>query len=643
MLRKMTVMHLFCWLSLAVAAQDTAQVSTLHEVIITANRIPQKQDQTGKVVTIITKAQLDQNHGKSLGQLLNEQAGISINGALNAPGTNQGVYMRGAAIGRTLILLNGIPVYDPSFINGETDLQFFSTSNMERIEIARGAQSTLYGSDAIAGVINIITVKPNNLKKAGVRALASYGSLNSLNTQLQADGKTGKLAYSARWAFDGTDGFSAAKTLPGNEKADRDGRQGHHAQATLNLQATSKLSFRSIAQYSTYKASLDNGAFTDDRDFTTANTNRIAGAGMVYQAEKFTLTANYTYSQNRRSYLDDSAHVPSFSKFSSNAFDGKSHFAEVYVNAKLAKKLTAVAGADGRLNGMNSSFLSISAWGPYLDVFRDTSVRQGSVYASLLYAGSRLNLEGGMRFNHHQRYGGNSTFTFNPSFRINDRYRVFGSIASGFKAPTLYQLYSAFGNTELQPETSVNYEAGLQQTSRAFNGRLVYFNRLIRNGIDFDNNAYRYVNINRQRVQGLELEMTLKPAKAVTVTANYTLLKAREQSQSRISFADTTYRYLLRRPVHQVNVETGWQATAKWYLSARLRYVSARFDVAGYQQPDEKMKAYLLPGAYMSYTISDKARFFLQWQNIGNVQFTEIRGFSSIPSIIQAGASITLL
>src|ERR1700740_2058597 len=140
------------------AQSDTIQGKTPDPLIVPANKYPQKQSTTGKVVTVITKDQLEQSKGKSVAQVLNEQVGITVNGAYENPGSVQTVFMRGASSGRTLILLDGIPVSDPSMINSEFDLNLFSLDNIERIEVCKSAQSTMYGSDAVTGVINIITV-----------------------------------------------------------------------------------------------------------------------------------------------------------------------------------------------------------------------------------------------------------------------------------------------------------------------------------------------------------------------------------------------------------------------------------------------------------------------------------------------------
>jgi len=138
-------------------AQKDTSVRSLDEVIVTANRFPQKQINTGKVITTITRAQIEKTAVQSVGELLNTQSGIHVLGTNNAPGTNPDLYFRGAGTGSVLILVDGNPAYDASTIRSTFDLNFIPLDEIERIEILRGGQSTLYGSDAVAGVINIIT------------------------------------------------------------------------------------------------------------------------------------------------------------------------------------------------------------------------------------------------------------------------------------------------------------------------------------------------------------------------------------------------------------------------------------------------------------------------------------------------------
>jgi vitamin B12 transporter len=131
---------------------------------------------------------------------------------------------------------------------------------------------------------------------------------------------------------------------------------------------------------------------------------------------------------------------------------------------------------------MNSTFLSISSFGPFTSTFRDTSLSQSSIYSSLFYQGlnEKLNIEFGGRLNVHSRYGNNHTYTFNPSYSLTKNFRVFGSIATAFKAPSLFQLYSSSGREELKPERSKTYEIGLQQNHDKVATRLVYFHRDIK-------------------------------------------------------------------------------------------------------------------------------------------------------------------
>ncbi len=623
--------------------QDTAN-KTLDEIIITANKFPQKQSTTGKVVTVITKEQIEKSGGQSVSQILNEQAGISISGALNNLGSNQTVYVRGSSAGRTLILMDGIPVYDPSVNNNYFDLNLISLNNVESIEICRGAQSTLYGSDAVAGVINIITIKKDITKPFNVKASASAGNYGTYRGNVQLNGRANKLIYNIRYEKLTSNGFSSAYDSAGFKNFDKDSYNGDVAAASLEYRVMSDLSFKTFIQYSRYKTGLDAGAFTDEKDYTVNNKSLITGLNAHYQKNNINITGNYQYTETRRNYFNDSLDQPGFIIFSTDNYVGQTHFAEVFNNINLSKNFTLLQGTDYRYSNFHSEYFSLSSYGPYTSIFKDTSQSQSSLYGSLLYKAltEKLNIELGGRLNVHSRYGSNSTYTFNPSYSINGHFRFFGSLATGFKAPTLYQLYSDYGNLGLKPERSKTYEIGFQQQHKLLTTRIVYFDRKITDGLDFDNVNFKYFNFTSQKVHGIEVETKIIPAKNFIISANYTYLKPREESQSRITFKDSTYTYLIKRPANTLNINAGYQFGNGIYISISGKYASSHYDVGDYQQPDILLNSYFLLNANAEYKFKKYIRLFVTAQNLFNKKFFDIRGYNSIPFLINGGVTFSL-
>ncbi|MES2004542.1 MAG: TonB-dependent receptor [Bacteroidota bacterium] len=622
----------------AVFAQkkDTIQTKVLDEVVVTANKLEQKQSTTGKVITVITKAQIEKSNGKTVAQLLNEQAGITINGALNNAGAVQTVYMRGASAGRTLILMDGIPLNDPSTITTDYDLNLFSINDVERIEVCKGAQSTLYGSDAIAGVVNIITVKKDVQTPFNIKATMSQGNLGTSRNNIQVYGKKDKLTYTARFARLYSNGFSSAYDSTGKKNFDNDKYDGTVSNAQVLYQVSPAFSVKAFGLYSHYKAGIDAGTFTDDKDYYINNSSFIGGTGFQYKKGRLTLNGTYQYSELKRNYRNDSLDRTS-TIFEDNTYFGKSQFVELYAGIKLAEGLTLLTGADYRYNSYNQQYYSVSSFGPYSSTFRDTSLNQKALYGSLIYnsADKKWNIELGGRYNDHSRYGNNSTYTFNPSYSISNAVRLFASVSSGFKAPSLYQLSI---NDKLDAEKSVNYEGGISLQRKSFSTRLVYFNRQINNGIDYNYITFKYFNYVKQTVNGIELEVTVKPVEKVNITANYTFLGSEEITQNRVTTKDTvTYDYLLRRPKHTINLNAGVEVTKGLYVSVNGKYVSKRFDVGGYKKADVSLDGYFIVGAYADYTLNEHVKFFADAQNIGNKKFFDVRGFNSIPFLYNAG------
>ncbi len=632
--------------SQAALAQDPSDTSRrqLDEVVVTATKYPVKQSQTGKVVIVVTHEELEKSAGKPLGEVLGEQAGITVSGGLNDPGTNQSIFIRGAGSGRALILVDGVPVNDPTQTDNSFDINLIPVSMIERIEISKGAQSTLYGSDAIAGVINIITIKSDVRKPFNGKASFSGGNYGTYNGNAQLYGKVAnQLTYNIRYNRDHSDGFSSAKDTSAHTANtipfDHDGYRGDLVAGNLAWNPLSPLTIKGFLQYSHYTVDIDAGPFEDARDYTSASKSLMAGGGFTYKLSSTTINGNYLYSTSDRHLLEDSVFGQTY--YADHYF-GKSQFAEVYASTNLGYGLTLLNGADYRFNSMNETGIS----GTYPLSFKDTTISQNSMYSSLLYSGAMgLSVELGGRLNTDSRYGSNYTYTFNPAWLISRNWKVYGSIASAFKAPTLYQLYSAYGDPTLQPEKSTNYEGGIQYNDNMFNTRVTYFHRKTKDGIDFNNFTYQYFNFDDEKGHGIEWEGALKLNKMVSLTANYTWLKLREQSQSHVDYNDTTYSYALRVPEHTVNFTLGLRPVAPLYLGITGHYESKRYDIGGYDAnfnplPDVVLNSFFILNLYAEYKPCKSLKLFVNGRNITDKKFTTIYGYNSIPAMWGGGATI---
>lgn len=215
---------------------DTVSSVLFDPIVVTANKTEQKQSTTGKIITIISKDLLEKSAGKTVAQILNEQAGLIVNGALNNIGSAQTVFFRGASSGRTLILIDGIPMNDPSMINNEFNLNLLSVNDIERIEICKGAQSTLYGSDALGGVINFITTKNEVNKLLHLNANMTAGNYGVFKSNVNASGKFGKFKYTARFNHQNSAGFSSAFDSTGTSGFETDALFGNNFGASLAYQ-----------------------------------------------------------------------------------------------------------------------------------------------------------------------------------------------------------------------------------------------------------------------------------------------------------------------------------------------------------------------------------------------------------------------
>ena len=630
-----------------VPAVSGDSTKNLDEVVITATKFPIKQSLTGKVVTVIDQKQLQRNSGKSLTEILNTQAGIIINGSSNVLGTNQDVYVRGAAAGKTLVLLDGVPVYDASGISGAYDLNLVSVDQVERIEILKGSQSTLYGSDAMAAVINIIS-KKGGAKKINATANLAGGSYNTFKGTVGLNGTVKNTSYNVQYTKLTSKGFSTAQDQVGNGNFDKDGIDENVFRANINQKINNKFSIRANAQLSNYKTDADAGQFKDDADYTIKNKNSLVGFGADYTIGKSVLHFNYNYNKINRVYLDDSASRGGFSYYSKGDYTGKSHFAELYSNVAVTKNIDVLVGADYRNQLSDQNYFSVSAYGPYSSTpLNDDSVKvnQFGAYASIVVKDlAGFNVELGGRYNNFNKYGDVFTFSFNPSYVIKNSIKVFGNISSGFKAPSLYQVYSEYRPVvgELSPEKSLSFEGGIQYYKNKVNIRAVYFSRNITDNIVFINTntppSYGfYANADKQKDNGVELEASVDFGK-VTLNANYVNLDGKIETKT--GTKDTTFFNLYRRPRQTLNLNVGIELCKNWNMNIGVQSISKRSEFS-YGNPPIEMPAYYVWNLYSAYIITKNIKTFVDLKNITDEKYSEVRGYNSRRFNFMAGVNLS--
>jgi vitamin B12 transporter len=605
-----------CWFWLppqAKAQQDSLSSTTLREVVITATKYPKHVSETGKVLSIIDEEQLSRSAGKDLSQLLNEQVGLVINGANSNPAKDKSVFIRGAAGKYTLLLIDGVPVNDPSGIDGSFDLRLLAVDQIERIEILKGSQSTLYGSDAIAGVINIITKKKGDKPISGT-GLLTYGSYNTVKGNATVSGSTEKFDYNLGYTLFQTDGISEAKDPTGSNSFDKDGGEQQALQFNLGYRPTEHFSIRPFLRLTNFNGDYDLGAFTDDPGARYDATALQYGVNTDYQFKKGSITLMYAYNKNERTFKD---------MFGSYDYDGRFSHGEMYGQFNLSDHVQLVGGAAYQNFNMVATNTTIqnpetTIISPFLSFFVNDL--------------SGFSAEVGGRFNGHSVYGKNLTYSLNPSYLINKIAKLFFNYSTGFKAPTLSQLYGPFGaNEDLKPEESTSVEAGLQWMGRGgkLDARVTYFRRKIDNVIVFTTG---YVNLDKLDDQGVEVEVYYKLNK-FTFTGFYAFVEG-EITTPVGAGMETTPNALIRRPKHSVGLNIAMQATKKLFTSLNFKTFGQRndlyFDFNTFTTSPVVLEAYQLLDVYVEYTlVNNRLKLFGDLRNLLDQKYYEVYGYST--------------
>lgn len=593
-------------------AQDKSGAS-LDEVVITASRSPKRISEIGKVVRVINAETISRSQGRTLPELLNNVAGLTIGGNGGNNADVKAVYMRGASAANTLILIDGIPVNDASEISGEYNISAIAIDNIERIEILKGGNSTLYGSDAVAGVINIITRKGNGDLSANI--LGTAGSYNTFKQALGLNGQLNNTSISINASNTDARNFSSALPSNGQTGFDKDGFHQKSFQLNLGQKISDLFSVRANFQANNNQADLDNGAFADAKDYTYGKSAFVAGLSGKLDFDKGAL--NFSINQNSvQNYYDNKGSVTNNGGDITHLESNFNYAFNNYIDLA---------------SGISYRNLKTDQYNPYgAPLFAGNNIK--SIFSSLfLRTGKGLQAEIGGRLNSHSEYGSNLTYTINPSYLIADRYKVFVNVSSAYRVPSLYQLFSDYGNLALKPETSTTYEAGFDMNfSENTNFSVSYFKRDVESVIDFGQIAagrFGYINQNFQKDKGFEAELGLKPTAILNLNAYYAFV------DGEVTTPASTFNNLFRRPKHSYGLNAGIDLSTKISMNLIFKHTGERkdryYDGASFKTVEADLKAFNLLDVYLQYKPTDKLTLFSDVKNVLDESYIEYAGYQT--------------
>jgi len=575
-MRRISVFLLVTTAAIAPALADEAPDT----IVITATRTEQPLERVGQTITVIEAGELQRRQTATVVDILRTVPGVTIarNGGI---GGTTSVFIRGAESDQTVALIDGVKINDPSSPGGGFDFGNLLIGNIERIEVLRGAQSVLWGSQAIGGVVNMITAPPTEALSVNLRG--EYGYRNTGQVVGNISGKSGPLSASAGAGYFRTDGISAYDAALGGKE--NDGFRNFGANAKVNLALTDTVSVEARGYYSNSKAAIDGyapPAYDLGDTLEQARTRDLVGYAGVNVAlfdGRFHNRLGYAYTDTKRRNID-----PTSDPVETFAGDGRNQRLEYQGVFDIAKGWQATGGFEREI----SRYATSSYGGP--QTFG--RARLDSLYGQLLGTPlPNLTLTAGVRHDDHDRFGGATTFGTSGVWTPGGKGTTLrASYSEGFKVPSLYQLQGDYGNEALRPERSKGWDAGLTQRllDGAIEASATYFHRDSTDLIDFIgcskpftgicfNRPYgTYDNVARARSEGIELALALHPFEALRLTANYSHIAARNRSAASSNFGNQ----LLRRPQDSASVLADYRWSFGLETGATVTMVGASFEDA---------------------------------------------------------------
>jgi vitamin B12 transporter len=621
------------------AQNDTAKIYTLSDVVVTATKTNTHLLELASSITILDSAEIERRKKNYLFDLLTTEYGISST-RQGSFGSLSNIYTRGAGTGHTLVLVDGVEVNMPSDPGNTFDFGNFPVDNVERIEILRGPQSTLYGSDALAGVINIISKKGSG--KPQFFLSTEGGSFNTYKGLAGLNGSYNFLNYSLTLSRFRTDGFSSASEKSGN--TERDGSSSYNVSSKIGANLTEDFDINLIFRFT--KADVDydqfGGQFGDDPTYIFNLEETILRTEGIFSALSgiWEQRAGVSFLRNLRKYSNDQF---GFNDPSRAFYDGSKVKIDWQNNFYLTPYNTITFGIETENEEAQSEYYIFSETFPFESILPKNTARTTGIYLQDQFRLENFFGTMGIRYDNNERFGSAFTYRIAPAYIFwQTGTKLKATFGTGFKSPSLYYLFDpSFGNPDLDPEKSLGWDAGIEQF--LFDSRLVvgatYFENHFKNLFDFDEN-FRTININKAESKGVEFYFILNPVKGISMKGNFTYTDAKDRSENSAN-KDLP---LLRRPKLKAAYGINYSFLGKANVNAEVIFIGKRDDMDFSQSPAERveLKNYTLINLAASYNILSFLQIYGRVENLFNTDYEEVFGFGTPGLSGYAGIKLTL-
>ena len=605
-------MKIFRLSPLFLAVITLPTLASTEELIVTGSYSPVTNEQLSSSVSVINREQLLQLSNHSLIDALRQVPSLWVE-EQGGPGGITSIALRGAEANHTLVLLDGVQLNDPTNTRGGAfDLNGINIEAIERIEIIRGAQSAVYGSDALAGVIHIITQTPG---KKTTRLNASLGSDDYSSVGVSTSGSIDKLGYA--FSLQGKD---AGEPVVGS--------------TAKNTEFTSRLNWQQEAHAVNFSYRYFDGERTsfpeqsggpefavgrelDSSDYKDQSA-ALSWTAQVNKSWKSKVSANW-YQR------DEDTWSPGISPFyevpiQSSIIDfNRTQFSWINTLGD-QQKFWANLGIETKKEDGNSAGYLYSA-----DAYPNNFALERQIDSAFVnlnaYADENWLIQASIRRDDADGFDANDSSQIGTKYMLNDNWSLFANWGEGFKLPSFFALgHVIVGNTDLQPETVTTRDAGFEFNKNSFNARVSYFDHHYRNLIDFDSESFKNVNRSRVETSGVESEFNWQVQQNLSLRAHATYTDIDMMSSDN---------HLLGRPQIAYGTSVNYTLNDAWSFNAQYLRVDERFAVSRYTGADveQTLAAYNRFDASAHWKLNSQLQLGLSLENLTDENYYTDIGF----------------